>query len=267
MAISRGSTSSISLGLPKFQSISDTTITAPGSIPDTPVFYYDAGNASSYSGSGSTFTDISGNSRNGSITGASFTSAGVASYFQCNGTSAQYISGTTTGVATPAISVETIVNFQDFTDGIYIVMTNSGADPEQRWSCVSGNSGASIGRINYTGYDSSNYLQSGNAMVTPALSANTWYHIVHTVNSTTSKTYVNGTLTGTITHINATYSGNAGNNATEMTFGTYNSPGAGYGGYTNFRLNMARWYNKVLSQDEVKRNFNDLKGRFNISGY
>jgi hypothetical protein len=267
MAISRGSTSSISLGLPKFQSISDTTVPVPGSIPDTPVFHYDAGNASSYSGSGSTFTDISGNSRNGSITGASFTSAGVASYFQCNGTSAHYISGTTTGVATPAFSVEHMVNFQDFTDGYYIVMTNSGADPEVRWECVSGNSGASIGRLNYIVYDSSAYLKSGNVYVTPALAANTWYHIVHTVNSTTGKTYINGTLTATVTHINGTYSGHSSNNATEMTFGTYNSPGAGYGGYANFRFNMARWYNKVLSQDEVRRNFNDLKGRFNISGY
>jgi hypothetical protein len=266
MSASRFSTSRISSGLPKYKSVLDTLVTA-GPIPTTPVFHYDAGNTSSYSGSGSTFIDISGNGRNGSITGASFTSAGTASYFQCNGTNAQYISGTTTGVATPSISVETLVNFQDFTDGIYIAMTNGMGDPEMRWSCNSGNSGASIGRIIYTGYDAGQYLQSGNASVTPALSANTWYHIVHTVNSTTSKTYVNGTLTGTITHINATYNGHSSNNATELTFGTYNSPSAGYGGYTNFRLNMARWYNQVLSQEEVTRNFNDVKGRFNISGY
>jgi hypothetical protein len=260
MAISRFSTSRVSNGLPKYQSISDNS-TASTPITDTPVFYYDIGNSSSYSGSGTTLTDLSGNSRNGSFTGASYTSAGIASYLSCNGTNVQYITGTTTGVATAEITCELLVNFQDFVDGYLLAMTNAGADPEIR---LSPNNRQTIG---YQSYDNSQYLQIGNTHMTPKLDANTWYHIVLTVNSTTARMYVNGTLTGTVTHVNTTYSGNSSNNATETTFGTYNSPGAGYGGYTNFRLNMARWYPKVLSQEEVTRNFNSLKGRFNINGY
>jgi hypothetical protein len=264
MAISRFSTSRVSNGLPKYQSISDKSTGLP--IADTPVFYYDIGNTSSYSGSGTTLVDLSGNSRNGSVTGASFTSAGAQSYFQCNGSSAHYITATTTGVATAAYTNEFLVNFQDFSDGIVSVMTNASSDPEQRLTCLPDGS-SSNGRIGYTGYDSGAYLVSGTGHSTQLLLANTWYHIVHTVNSTTSRVYVNGTLSGTLNHNLGTYSGNASNNATETTYGTYNSPSTGYGGYTNFRFNMARWYPKVLSQAEVTQNFNSVKARFNLSGY
>lgn len=260
MAISRFSTSRVSNGLPKYQSISDnSTVSTP--ITDTPVFYYDIGNASSYSGSGSTITDLSGNSRNGSLTGASYTSAGIASYLSCNGTNAQYITATTTGVATPSISFEALISIQDFTDGYLMAMTNGMADPELRVGVSNTN------RLQSSIYDNSVYLQSGGVNITPYLDTNTWYHIVYTINSTSAKMYVNGTLTGSVNHINSTYSGHSSNNATETTLGTYNSPSAGYGGYTNFRLNMTRWYNKVLSQEEVLRNFNSVKGRFNINGY
>ncbi|MEZ5256616.1 MAG: hypothetical protein R2705_06915 [Ilumatobacteraceae bacterium] len=42
-------------------------------ISATPLFYLDATNPASYPGSGSTWTDLSGNSRNGTISGSGIT--------------------------------------------------------------------------------------------------------------------------------------------------------------------------------------------------
>ena len=55
-------------------------------------------------------------------------------------------------------------------------------------------------------------------------------------------------------------SGNAG----EHTLGTYNRPGAGYGGYASVKIGSYRFYNRVLTAQEVTQNFNALKGRYGL---
>ena len=60
------------------------------------LLYVDAGNSTSYSGSGTTWTDLSGNTNNATLTGSpTFTNAGVSSYFTFNGTNSQYASTVT----------------------------------------------------------------------------------------------------------------------------------------------------------------------------
>jgi hypothetical protein len=68
----------------------------PSTPPVIPAFvttgitlYVDAGSPTSYSGTGSTWTDLSGNGYSGTITAATFTSLGVSSYFNFNGTTAR----------------------------------------------------------------------------------------------------------------------------------------------------------------------------------
>jgi len=57
------------------------------------MLYLDAGQTRSYSGSGTTWTDLSSNTNNATITGSPpFTSAGTASYFSFNGAGTQYAS-------------------------------------------------------------------------------------------------------------------------------------------------------------------------------
>jgi len=67
----------------------------PSTPPVIPAFvtsgvglYVDAGNTTSYPGSGSSWFDLSGNGWTGAITAATFTSAGASSYFTFNGTTA-----------------------------------------------------------------------------------------------------------------------------------------------------------------------------------
>ena len=54
------------------------------------LLYLDAGNTASYPGSGTAWTDLSGNTNNATLNGSpTFTNAGVASYFSFNGTGSQ----------------------------------------------------------------------------------------------------------------------------------------------------------------------------------
>lgn len=63
----------------------------PGFVTTGALLYIDAGQSASYSGSGTTWTDLSTNTNNATLTGSpSFTSTGASSYFSFNGTSSQY---------------------------------------------------------------------------------------------------------------------------------------------------------------------------------
>jgi hypothetical protein len=54
------------------------------------LLYLDPGNTASYPGSGTTWTDLSGNNNTATLVGSpTWTSAGAASYFSLNGTGSQ----------------------------------------------------------------------------------------------------------------------------------------------------------------------------------
>jgi len=57
------------------------------------LLYLDAGNTASYSGSGTTWADLSTNTNNATLTGSpTFTSSGANSYFSFNGSGTQLAS-------------------------------------------------------------------------------------------------------------------------------------------------------------------------------
>ena len=59
------------------------------------LLYVDAGNSSSYPGTGTTWTGLSSNASNATLVNSPpFTSAGTSSYFTFNGTGSQYASTT-----------------------------------------------------------------------------------------------------------------------------------------------------------------------------
>ena len=50
----------------------------------------------------------------------------------------------------------------------------------------------------------------------------------------------------------------------EHTLGTYNRPGAGYGGYANVSYGVYRLYDRVLTDTEILQNYNIQKSRFGL---
>jgi hypothetical protein len=84
---------------------------------------------------------------------------------------------------------------------------------------------------------------------------NVWMNMCVTVSGTTVKTYLNGSLVTTqVMNTNIkSFSSNA--------FGI----GAGYGYYRlNGNVSAASVYNRALTDNEVRQNFNALRGRFGV---
>jgi hypothetical protein len=97
----------------------------------------------------------------------------------------------------------------------------------------------------------------GNSFVSGGtITAGQLYHIVMVYNGTTGYGYKNGVL------VNSGNIGSNGNNNGVPLISTYTTGGGGE--FLNGSVPIARVYNSALSAQEVLRNYNQLKGRFNL---
>jgi hypothetical protein len=210
----------------------------------------EAFNPSSYSGSGPTWFDLSGNGFNATLVNSpSFSADGMGSIV-LDGAN-DYISLATSGFGAASLSLEWwIKKTAGDVDG-YIHVTDSSDNPETRFTMNTTNFGAAI-------YDAGAYRWTGNVAT---ITTDTWYHAVATITNGSQKFYVNGVETATNSGY---YDGSSGGNIGEHTIGTYNRPGAGYGGYFAGKIAAYRYYTKVLTPQEVIQNFNARKWRFGL---
>jgi hypothetical protein len=87
---------------------------------------------------------------------------------------------------------------------------------------------------------------------------NKWNHIVATFDGTNKRIYVNGVLRATSANLTGTVTQNSTGPAFVGAYGNF-------GGYFfNGRIAQTRVYNRALSSDEIKQNFNAQRGRFGI---
>jgi hypothetical protein len=204
----------------------------------------DAGNTTSSSGSGPTVFDIISQAAQ-TVTTATYSSSGSVKYFVFAG------SGNITGSNNVAISG---ANSRTISCWVYFTSKTI-----QSIMCI-GVNGAGTG----WGIETSSTvftLSKGNSGTVTSITYNTgqWYNIVYTgenltANSLTIKLYINGNLeyTGTDTSINTTNS--------TLKLGTNNAGTL----FFNGRISSASVYKKVLSADEVKKNYNSLKSKFGL---
>ena len=231
----------------------------PATPPSYPSFvtsgvalYVDSGNTSSYSGSGSTWTDLSGNGWNGTLSNTSFVSAGTGSYFSFNGTSSRVDFGN----ATPA-------NFGtgDFTVTFWMyasVWNGSGMGPLSKR-----NSDASTGWHMYSDGGISTLVNgrfgSGttNNQCTTAVTLNVWtmYTVIRSGSGTGNlKWYVNGSTTAAGTYTNT-------NNVTS-TLNLYAGYNQQYGPYLTGRMSLIAIYNRALTTTENTQNYDATSYRY-----
>jgi hypothetical protein len=97
----------------------------------------------------------------------------------------------------------------------------------------------------------------------PALSYDTWYHMVLTYNGTTVKGYINGSE---VASANVTYDSphDDGETTQYLLFGAGTTTNMGDGSFYTGGLGEARIYNKALSPAEVLENYNTTKGRYGL---
>jgi len=196
--------------------------------------YWDFGVTSSYSGSGTTVNDLSGNGRTMTITGScTYNASGALSLSIPSSAAYCATSSSYTLDFTNGASYEALINVVNASSGSMIISyTATGA--------------SSVNYIQYYNVDSKVHCSIGNASYGAPM--NTWYHIVFTINSSGSTIYVNGTsvATGTGGTFPASYSA-------PIYLGNYHSGNTAFG--LNGKIAMARFYNNVLTAGQVQANY------------
>ena len=228
-------------------------------VGSCPVLYYDAGVGASYPGSGTTWTDLSGNGNTGTFNGGVAYNSANGGILNFDGTSG-YVSFPNDIVATSYIRTNGV------TYSAWVKSTNTaseqriiGQKPSIGYSdLASGGLGISGGKAEMIAYDdgiSYKYSVGGTA-----LQNNTWYYIVGTYDPTDKniRIYVNGVLDGTPVAI-ATFD--------RLTANAENLIGALHTTSTESfigSISSAAIYNKALSAAEIQQNFNALRSRYGI---
>jgi hypothetical protein len=233
---------------------------SPKIITNGLVLCLDAADKKSYPGTGTLWTDRSGNGNNGTLTnGPTFSSAnGGAIVFDGNLTygsvsCAQFQSGNN------PLTIECWVKW--FGDG-----TNT-------FNCIFGyGSDTGPNRVPLL-YPSSNLFKfefgsNSGAVVSSSILINSWYHVTATYDLSSCKIYVNGVLQNSTSYstANVILTGSngalAGIGSLFSTYGNVASPSR----YGTFNGNIAKiaYYRKALSTAEILQNFNATRGRYGI---
>ncbi len=221
-------------------------------VTDGLVFYVDAANGNSYSGSGSTFSDLVG-SDDVTLYNTPTYSSDNGGIFSFDGVNEGAQTSTSTTLLDGPMSIDAWVKPQ--TTGADGAVIGNWQQPNENfllwWDIGVTPNFRAIART------------SPSVVVTTSESAtrgtlNAWNHVGVTWDSTNLKIYLNGTLqetvsTGTMStpgsyraNIGADWSGTPGSSSRNL----------------NGDIAAVKVYNRVLSADEVLQNYNALKNRF-----
>jgi prepilin-type N-terminal cleavage/methylation domain-containing protein len=217
------------------------------------VLNLDAGNTASYPGTGTTWTDLSGNGNNGTIfNGATYNGAnGGAIVF--DGVDDYVDTGRilNTGNATTSLSLGVWVYPSSSTGNI---VSMSSDKPQGSWN---------MPPIVATGQSFRGKIWNNNYLfATTTYTLNTWYYVVFVFDypNRTQSLYVNSVLQNNQSLI--TYSSSGVDNYIYL---GQSNPGADNTGMFAGRIsNMHVYGNKALSILEIQQNYNALRGRYGI---
>ena len=217
---------------------------APPLVTTNLVLNLDPNDPTSYSGSGTTWTDIAGTAQNITLVGNPTYTSGTPSYFTFNGTS-QYGSGAATGVISTTAYTKSawfyLNGYQDNNifsgDGHFIYM-----GPQ-----------ATIDRKIYCGH--SNWALFTAFPSTATINLNTWYNVTLTFSTTNGMSlYINGVLDSTYTAQKTAHPGT----------GTVSIAAYVTGNLLNGRVGKVLAYSAELTVAQVLQNFNATKATYGL---
>jgi hypothetical protein len=216
------------------------------------VLELDAADKNSYAGSGTVWSDLTGNSNNGTLTnGPTFNSGNGGSIFT-DGTN-DLISTPYSGSAADSYTFSAWFNNDNYSETKYVL--GRGRDGAGNgWSLQLNVTTAGIAQMGVV-YTVPSTVGTG-ANGTSILALNTWYYITGVWSAgSVGRIYVNGILEGSlaITGTSLRTSTNGwwiGSVDTTLFSSGYNA--------------VAQVYNRVLSVDEINQNYNAQKSRFGL---
>jgi len=220
---------------------------SPKIITDGLVLALDVGNSKSYPGSGTTWTDLSGNSNTGTLVNGVGFDSGNGGALSFDGVDDSVTTGKVLVPRTGQFHIEgwCYLN-QTNAFCMFVTQYNNTSDPG-RFTCFFSNDGTI--RINIAGV----FITGTTSQYT----ANTWFYVAFQRDSSNlCNIFVNGTKETT----GATNTTTLEN--TNTIIGSRGSLTSGV--FYNGRMSNVRIYNRALTASEISQNFNALRGRFSI---
>jgi len=219
-------------------------------VTDGLVLALDAGNTKSYPGSGTTWTDLSGNGNNGTlVNGVGYNSSNLGSLV---------FDGVNDGVNIPHNSNIDIRNQITIECLFYLNSFTAGGPYTDRITLIT-KAYSYYMTINVSGkIDTYFYGTGGYYSSNSSVNLNQWTHVVVTFNGSIINWYINGIIdkslsqSGTITPVR------------DGVLGIGREVFEDYGRGMNGRISNAKLYNRALTAAEIRQNFQALRGRFGI---
>ena len=198
-------------------------------------FYVDAGNASSYPGTGTVWYDLSGNLNNFTLTNGPTYNAGSGGYFSFDGTN-DYAIGLTYALGS-GFTIDCWINTTTTATDAILAQPDSG-------TLFFGT------RNNKLGISGQFDIPWGFVLSTSNINTGNWVYGAATYDGVNVKMYVNGTL--------ETTSAQTGN----FTSQTLRIADSGASEYYTGNISIVRLYTTVLSGTDITQNYNAQKSRY-----
>lgn len=228
-----------------------TPIILPSIVTDSLVLHLDAGNSSSYPGSGTTWTDLVAPQTNATLVNSVTYSSINGGYLIFNGTT-QYANFASSVLTSSETAVSFFMWLYPKSDGVALsVLDTSTINTSYHHSSIEIGSSGQLRMGLWNGSSVSN--------VSSTLTFNTWNNVGFTYSETTLTGYLNGSSIGTTSF---TWS-----KPTNIFFGIMATDDTTIGGtsaYGDGNVSTFYVYNKALNSTEVAQNYNALKGRFGL---
>ena len=222
---------------------------SPTTVTSGLVLCLDAGNAKSYPGSGTTWTDLSGNGNHGTlVNGPTFNSANGGSIVFDGANDVVDVANSANLNFTDKTSFTSWVKLSAYVvSGVGRIHGREGYIFEVAAGSITGAGGVPQGNIGiYTipmAWKNTGYH----------LDLNTWYQVTVVFGGTFWQVYVNSVLVWTSGSTTINISGKIGIGS------TYNATEG-----TNGLISSVSIYNRALSAAEIYQNFNALRGRYGV---
>jgi len=224
-----------------------------GLIPSGLILHLDAGGIASYSGTGSVWTDISGNDNDGTlVNGVGYSSANNGALV-FDGVNDSFSTPLSMGDANTSFSWGGFVKVNaPTTTQNYFVFGNYTQNGTTPFFAIA---------FNNSGDNTSVYLRSSTNSSTIGsstnLDLNTWYYLigVRDAGENQVKLYVNGELMATDTFL-----GSYDVKSTSNNFGGVNH----LSNYLNCNIGQVHFYNRALTTEEIQQNYNTVKSIYGL---
>jgi hypothetical protein len=220
---------------------------SPDIVTNGLVLCLDAADKKSYLGSGATWFDRSGNGINGTLTNTPIYNPVNNGHFQfATNTYISTPNNTALDTQTPSVEVWVKTNATN-QNGFWFEK----GDVNTQYSLFQEG-----GNIQWRIYIGAGYSNLSTVTATYMNTSN-WYQVVATYSSGSRRLYINGVLVNSDAQ-----SGTVATNSGGGRIGAYGGSSPQY--YYNGNLAICKVYNKALSPQEIKQNFNATKSRFGL---